>query len=375
VILLFSQWGQAIFIYGEKALLIQYIVNMSKDPFEAELDRITQNKVVKNEPLSQHTTMGVGGPAEYFCTVTSEEELAKLLMAARKYRKPVLVIGGGSNIIVSDKGIEGLVIKMQLLGFEKLEKPEIEVYEGEKIVPRLTQLSEKASYKAEKDANIDDEAIYVKVGSGWKLGALIQKLLSLNISGLEWFSGIPASVGGAVYMNLHGGHKFFSDFVVAVDVLTQEGEARRYLKADMEFDYDCSMLHENKDVVTSVMLKLHKGCPEKSRKIIQEWGGKKITNQPQRSAGCVFQNLTKEQQHLLDLPTPSIGYIIDNELHLSGKSFGGARISLQHAGFVENLKDASAEDVKMLVELVEKKFEERYKFKLKREVEFIGDFT
>ncbi|MGI5828268.1 MAG: FAD-binding protein [Patescibacteria group bacterium] len=351
---------------------------MNKKAFIDEIENMFPGKVTQGELLSRHTTIGIGGPAEIFYIAKDEVELKKVLGLAGKHAVPVWVLGGGSNVIVSDKGLEGLVIKIQLNGFEKVSASEFSIANKAKVKSRLSQLSPSSGYNIENlngKTTQSGKPIYIKVGAGWRLSALMQRCLSEEITGLEWFSGIPSSVGGAVYMNIHGGESFFSDFIVSVTTLALEGESKTYTRPEMKFDYDCSIFQQNKEIVTSVVLRLYKGNVKSASEVIKKWGVAKITNQPQKSAGCIFQNLNKTQQQLLKLPTPSIGYIIDTKLHLSGYCVGGARISPKHAGFIENINSASASDVKTLVELVEKRFKDKYGLDLKREVEFIGSFV
>lgn len=331
-----------------------------------------------SESLAKYTTIGIGGAAEYFLSINSQKELIQAVKIAKEFKIPITIIGGGSNIVIADQGLKGLVIRNQILDLQIIESQNLDSNKI-KVSPRLGQVSEIIEKQGVADYLIDEnlssfdensETIIVKVGAGWKNNPLILKLFSLGITGLEWFGGIPGSMGGAIYMNIHGGKKFISDFVVSVDVLDKNGDLQTLLPKDLKFDYDQSIFQSNKMAILSANLKLYKGDIQKAQKIFN-WAKKKIISQPQRTAGCVFQNLSEEQKQRLGLKSPSMGYIIDQVLNLKGTMIGGAKISDSHAAFIENVAGATSADVLQLVELVEKKMWEKFKIKIKREIEFI----
>jgi UDP-N-acetylmuramate dehydrogenase len=215
----------------------------------------------------------VGGPAEFFFTTHSSQEIVTALKLANKHNLKVHILGGGSNVVISDTGLKGLTIRSQLTGFEVIHPPEISAIKSE-VSPRLITLTDKANYKADElkpsfDQNTPTE--YIKVGSGWKMNALVQKCLQENLTGLEWFSGIPGSVGGGIYMNMHGGNFFWSDFVEEVATITQDGETKTYSNQELEFDYDYSLLHKTKDIILSATLKVYAGDVTQAKKIFTYW--------------------------------------------------------------------------------------------------------
>lgn len=327
------------------------------------------------EPLSQYTTLGVGGPAQFFFEAGTGEELVGAVRAAKKLNLPYFILGSGSNLVVADKGTAGLVIKNRFLDFSC--EPFRETFRPRKIPPRL-QPSEPQKYLDTQALPLSfnkksDKKFLVRVGSGWKLGALIQKCLEENLVGLEWFAGIPGSIGGAVYMNIHGGSYFFSDFVYQVKFYDSDREKTQVLKnQELKFAYDFSLFQKKPWVILAVELVLYRGNVEVAKKTRERWLGTKLRVQPQRSCGSVWQNLSAQERLKLGLPTPSIGYLIEKHLGLKGKQIGQAQISTKHAGFIENLGKAKASDVLELIRLVEAEAR-KTGITLRREIIVVGE--
>lgn len=289
----------------------------------------------KNEPLKNHTTFKVGGPAEYFFQAKTNKDLIKAVTYARENKIDFMILGAGSNVLFSDKGIKGLVIKNQT----------------NQITPLENGL--------------------VKIDSGVRLPLAIFSLLNQDLVGLEHFVGIPATIGGATYMNIHGGDKFFADYLVKAEILDENNQLKTVDKNYFNFKYDYSILHDNNHILLSVTLKLKQEPSQKSKLKAQE-KLKSKSHHPQKSAGCIFQNLTKQQQQKLKLPYPSIGYIIDKVLNLKGTTIGDAIISTNHAGFIENLGQAKSGDVLKLIDLIKKTAKEKLDLDLKLEIETLG---
>ena len=334
----------------------------------ADLKKILgKGRVRVDQSMGEHTTFGVGGPADFFYEAKNGQELVGALKLAKKLDLPIFVLGAGSNLIVSDQGIRGLVIKNSCLEFSF--KPFSETFSPSKINPRFKQKDD--SLTSSKDTH----RFMVTAGSGWRLAALISRCFKEGLTGLEWFAGIPASLGGAVYMNIHGADLFLSDFVYRVRVWSKDRDREEYLDYHQQkFAYDYSVFHEKHLFILSVDLILYKGDVEKAKAIYKKWLEKKIKIQPQRSSGSIWQNLSAEEQKKHNLPTPSIGYLVDKRLRLKGRKIGQARISIKHTGFIENLGGASVADVLKLIGLVEKRAEKELGIKLKREVELVGEF-
>lgn len=323
--------------------------------------------VITQQPLAQYTTFRIGGPAEYFFTALTTQDLIKAVTAARSCGLAFTILGNGSNLLISDQGIKGLVIKNQTSNI-KILKP---------LAPK-TKKSIARRFKMTQDLhNLDyDQSRYqpvlVKLDSGVTLAKAIFTLIDQGITGLEWFAGIPATIGGAAFINLHGADKYFSDFLVEAEILDKQNQLKTVSHEYFDYDYDYSRIKSSQDLVLTVTLKLFKGPKELALKIAKVWQEKK-SSQPQISAGCVFQNLTLKQQKQLKLPTPSTGYLIDKKLNLKTKQIGQARISDKHAGFIENLGQATAKDVYQLIQLIKQQAKDQLGIDLQLEIVLLGD--
>jgi UDP-N-acetylmuramate dehydrogenase len=221
-------------------------------------------------------------------------------------------------------------------------------------------------------------AVIVQVESGAKLDPLMKSLFRFGVTGLQWFAGIPATVGGTVYMNIHGNYHFFGDLMhqtLLLDpkTLNQGNGVKQVDRTYFRFDYDRSILQTTKETVLWAQLKLYRGEVQRAQATAKEWARRKAL-QPQRSAGCIFHNLSPEEQKRLSLPTPSIGYLVDHALKLKGERRGDAIISLRHAAFIENLGKALAQEVKELIDLIVARARAELGLELQEEVEYLGEF-
>jgi len=324
-----------------------------------------------NQSLSCHTTFKIGGPAEYFYLAKTTDDLVKAITTARQFKLPFIVLGNGSNVLVADKGVRGLVIKNQTSQVKILDKP-IPKIKSPSIPPRFKSLDKSLQPLAQLEYNESNyPAVLVEISSGATLPQVIFSLINQGITGLEWFAGIPATIGGATFINLHGGHKYFSDYLVTAKIFTADNQLKTVSAEYFQFAYDDSKLKTNQDIVLSVILRLYKGPKTKALKIAKTWALKK-SHQPQRSAGCIFQNLNKSDQARLKLPTPSIGYLMDKVLNLKGKTIGQAQISSKHAGFITNLGQAKAADVVKLIKLMRQTAKKQLDLDLKLEIVPLG---
>jgi UDP-N-acetylmuramate dehydrogenase len=326
-----------------------------------------------NEPLSRHTTLRVGGPARYFITATSTEQIEQAIKLSRQFEIPYFVLGWGSNLIVSDHGFPGLVIQNRAQSWRILEE-EIASAASSGDTPRRFETLGEEYYTTRGLDYSDAEAppVLVRVDSGAKIGPLMNALFREGLTGLQWFAGIPATVGGAIYMNMHGGPHFFGDLVAAA-LLFDGKVAREAEQSYFAFDYDYSVLHQTKETILRADLKLRRGDVARATQIAREWAARKSL-QPQISAGCVFRNLNQEEQSRLQLPTSSLGYLIDHVLKLKGERRGDAIISPQHAAFIENLGNAKAAEVMALMALIQEKAKAELRLELVPEVELLGRF-
>lgn len=283
--------------------------------------------VFTNEPMSRHTTFKIGGGADVFISVKTEEELLFSVTEAKKANLPLLVIGKGSDLLVSDKGVEGAVITLCEM----------------------------------KGISISGQSVTVSAGQSMQTFCL--ELQRAGLSGLEFAYGIPGTVGGAVYMNAgaYGGE--ISEKIVSVRYLDKTGEIKEIKKADMKFGYRRSIFQENGGIILSAVFELQKDEPEKILKQMNEYLARRKEKQPLEfpSAGSVFKR-----------PEGNFAGALIEKSGLKGERCGGARVSEKHAGFIINTGGATSEDVKKLIEKIQVKVFADSGIKLEPEVIFIG---
>jgi UDP-N-acetylmuramate dehydrogenase len=296
-----------------------------------------------NEPLKKWTTFRIGGPAKYFFIAKNEKDLIKAIDLAKKFKIPYFILGNGSNLLVSDKGYYGLVIKVN---YQKLE------IENCKII----------------------------AGAGLLLSELLEESVKRGLTGLEWAIGIPGSVGGAVYQNAGAFGFDFSKIIKNVKVL-RNGKIIKLSKKKCGFDYRKSIFQKNKDVILEVEIKLKKGKRKKIQNLIKKYLSYRLKTQPTGfSAGSIFKNCKLKKTFLMKYPQLQIfkksgiipaGWLIE-KCNLKGKRVGDAKISEKHANFIINKGKAKAKDVLSLIKLIKKEVFKRFKIKLKEEIEKIG---
>ncbi len=302
---------------------------MENSIFEELCKVLGEQKITKNEPMSNHTTFKIGGKADFFARVTTICELQETINIAKKYNLPITVIGNGSNILVRDNGIRGIVIQ---IGIE--------------------------NYNISSDI--------VTVGAGVKLSALAQKLLKEGITGFEFASGIPGTIGGAVKMNAGAYGKEMCNIVENTKYLdTTNNEIKELNNNEQEFEYRNSIFSKHKEyIILETVLKLQKGKQEEIKEKMQEYMDKRKQTQPIQypNAGSTFKR--------------GNGYItakLIDESGLKGYSFGGAQVSSLHAGFIINKGNATAEDVLQLIKHIQNTVYEKFNINIDLEIEVIGE--
>ncbi len=281
-----------------------------------------------NEPMKAHTTFRVGGNADMLAEPKDIKELISLLEEATSENVPVTIIGNGSNLLVGEKGIRGLVIKL---------------------------------CKEFSDISVDGERI---IAQG---GALLSKIASVayenSLSGFEFASGIPGTIGGAVYMNAgaYGGE--INDIFEECECLT-DNKIKHFSKEEAKLSYRKSIFCENGGIITRVTLKLQKGERSEILARMQDFKNRRVTKQPLEfpSAGSTFKR-----------PSGYFAGALIEEAGLKGLSVGGAEVSEKHAGFIINKGNATANDILELIELVQKKVYEASGVMLEPEVKILGE--
>ena len=292
-----------------------------------ELRKIVQGTLLENEPMSNHTSYGIGGPADAYITPKDRYDLAEILKFAKKYSIQTHFVGSGSNLLVADSGIDGIVLTP---------------------AKALTQLE------------FNDGHVIAE--SGVMLGRLVKECNKRNLTGVESMIGVPGTLGGALVMNAGAFGGEISNYLHSVEIMNMSGEIKTYYPGDIEFAYRFSTLRTDEFVLLARF-----NLEEEDSIIIQEKRNKaskgRKTNQPLkfRSAGSVFKN-PKEN---------AAGYLID-QAGLKGTRVGNAEISEHHANFFVNHGKAKASDITKLIRIARKSVFKKFGIKLELEVKTIG---
>lgn len=280
-----------------------------------------------DEPLSKHTTIKIGGVADFFIDVNSLVELSRLLHYFTNNEVPYKVIGNGSNLLFSDVGFRGVVLKLTGDCFKKI---------------------------THQDHTLN-------AGGAVCIGEVLDYCQKNELGGLEFLAGIPATLGGSLVMNA-GGKNQIGDFLISLDVVDESGFVKKIMKEELDFGYRKSGI--KKCVVVGCSLSVNPSETNTIKQLIRETLDYKKTHQDlsHPSAGCVFKN---------PMPTKSVGMMID-KLGLKGTSIGGAMVSRIHGNFIINTSHATSMDVEKLIDVVREKVYTAYNVDLELEIELIG---
>jgi UDP-N-acetylmuramate dehydrogenase len=309
-------------------------------PVDTLARRLGAERLERDVPLAPYTTFKIGGPADLLFRARTEDELAEAVLAARELEVPYFLLGVGANILVGDRGFRGLVIRNEVGGIEFLDERR------------------------------------VRAGSGVEVfHDLIQASVARGLGGLHHFVGIPSTVGGAIWQNLHflspaperERTVFIEEVVESCDILTEEGERRTVGLDYLAFGYDYSILHERDDIVLNTTFRLDPQPEDELRQVIREnlmWRDDKHPDlwlYP--CAGSIFQKLEGI----------GAGRLID-QCGLKGHIHGGAQIFHKHANIIVNVGGATAADVRALIDIAQRTVERELGYTLKPEIGFIGEF-
>jgi len=306
-------------------------------------------KIQKNKILADFSTFKIGGPAKYFVKVKKEKELIEALRFAKRKNLPFFVLGFGSNVLFSDEGFEGLVIKIEIGDYK---------IKGTKIIAK----------------------------AGCPLQKLVKESTEKGLTGLEYFVGIPGTLGGAIRGNAGAFGKEMKNVVEEVKVLKMEDDKwqiERLKNKDCEFGYRESIFKKKKNwIILEAILKLKKGKKKEIEKRLKEFLLKRKESQPLEfpSAGSVFKNVflkkvpkkvrEKFREKIKNGYLPA-GVLID-ALGFKGYQIAEAKVSEKHANFIVNVGKAKAKDVLKLINLIKKKVKEKFKVNLELEIELVG---
>ncbi|MDF2568752.1 MAG: murB [Sporomusa sp.] len=298
--------------------------------FAAELEKaIPPERLLVNELMSKHTTFRIGGPADYLAFPASVQEVAAVLDVAKQYSVPVTVLGNGSNVLVLDRGIRGLVVKFG---------------------PEMGYIRHSGST--------------VFAGAGALLADVSKYAATNKLTGFEFAIGIPGSIGGAVFMNAGAYEGDMSQVVQAVTAVCAIRGPRRFTQDEIEFGYRHSVFQQNGYFVCEVELGLYDGEDNSIRIRIDDYTSKRESKQPLEmpSAGSTFK---RPEGHFA-------GTLIE-QAGLKGSSVGGAQVSTKHAGFIINAGGATAQDVLSLISKVQDSVYKQFGVSLHPEVRVLGE--
>lgn len=313
---------------------------------------VGQKNVLYNENMSKHTTFKTGGPAEIYVKVDSIEKLKEILKIAKEEKQEIHILGNGSNLLVQDYGIKGIVIKIEINKINIEEKKE-DKYGNE------GEANKEDKDGNESEANKENKVI-VTLGAGEKLAAIGQKLMQNNISGFEELSGIPGTLGGAVRMNAGAHGREVKDIIKKVKAVDYDGKEYEFSKEEMQLEYRSSMFSKEKYIICEVEIELSRGNKEEIKNKMDEYSKWRKEHQPLEypNAGSTFKRGE-------DFITAKL---ID-ECGLKGYQMGGAQISTKHAGFIINAEKATTEEILQLIEYTKKQVYERFNKKIELEIE------
>ena len=300
-----------------------------------DFDILVMASIKQNEPLANYCTYRIGGPALCLFVAASIEEIIAGLEVAQANNYRLFILGGGSNVLFSDAGFGGLILKMENNFIE---------------------------------SKIDGDRTILTVGAGTPLVSLCNYALDNSLTGMEWAAGIPGTVGGALRGNAGAFHAEISENVIDVRTLEMShGTAveKTFAKSECGFSYRESFFKHNPNlVITSAQLSLAKGDKEKIKSQMDEYLAKKLTTQPLNypSAGSVFTN-----------PAGFFAAKLIEGCGMKGKISGGAQVSEKHANFIVNLGGAKADDVKNLISQIKTAVKEKFGVEMKEEIEIVEE--
>ena len=317
-------------------------------------------RVYENEPLKKHTYFKIGGPAKLFFEAKSVDDLKLALETAHLYKIPFVVLGGGANVLVSDKGFDGFVIKNRA--------------EAIKLVGVKGTINKHG--RGIKSA-------LVWAASGTLMNQLARFTIDQGLAGLEFLLSVPGTIGGGLKINAHfevEKGEFIGDRVVTASLFNpKKGDFKNVDQAYFNFAYDSSKIQKTGEIVLEAVFRLNTAS-DKADLWQRAMDNVKRRNQEQpigvACSGCIFRNISDSDAKRLATPrlTTSTGYIIES-LGLKGTKIGDAQISASHANFIINTGEAKAQDVLKLINLIKEKAKNTYGLNLKEEIFYIGDFS
>jgi UDP-N-acetylmuramate dehydrogenase len=299
-----------------------------------------EGRVRRGQPLAPLTTFRVGGAADWFLETRGAEETIKALDLARTHGVPVTVLGGGSNVLVSDAGVRGLVIRSRSAGIHRV-----------------------------GDGSVEADA-------GSTINGLVRWAVARGLAGLEAWAGTPGTVGGAIFGNAHFGGRNIGNLVERVRIADRTGRVIEVPAAAMAFGYDRSRLQDSGEILLSAAFSVSEGDPATLRTRARESLAYRKRTQPldTPSAGCVFRNPERGRDQVPEGLPWSAGALVDRA-GAKGWVVGGARVSPTHGNFIVNDGTATAADIRHLIEACRRVVGDRFGVDLREEIVYLGDFS
>jgi UDP-N-acetylmuramate dehydrogenase len=320
---------------------------------EADLGK---GRIKLQEPLARFTTLRIGGPAEYFFVATTTKEISKAFKVASKVHIPVFLLGGGTNVVISDKGLNGLIVRNEARMI--------------KIIKRMGKVI---------DTHMQLREAIVEVDAGTMMNQLVRFSCDEGLAGLERHLGLPGTVGGALYMNSKWTKPptYVGDVLLQATVMDAKGETKQVDHKYFDFAYDHSILQKTHEIVLTAQFLLKAENP----KILWDRGQasmeyrKKTQPMGAATAGCTFRNIAVSDAVRIATPnhTTSAGYLVD-QVGLKNFQYGKAKFSDIHANFIINLGGATAADVKGLIDEAKKRVQDSFGVTIQPEIVLLGEF-
>jgi len=321
------------------------------DTYQKLTDSFPELAFQSDVPLADKTYFKLGGPAEILLQTKDEQTIAKLYKWCTQNKVPVTALGGASNVIVSDDGISGLVLQI------------------------TNDSCNVISNESSNENSAKENNSILKVGAGCKTALLVRQSVDFGLAGLEYFLGVPGTIGGAIYNNAHYLEDLIGTHVYRVKIANQNGEILWLSQKECAFGYDSSRFHTSKEIILEVEFSLTPGPKESSMALIAEATKYRASTQPlgAPSSGCIFQNApnTPELQDTFPQYAKNAfvggGFLID-KAGLKGTKIGGISVSQKHAAFFINDGTGTAAEVQELIKLVQDTVKKKFGVELKEEV-------
>jgi UDP-N-acetylmuramate dehydrogenase len=309
----------------------------SRTDTERQLTTRFGERLVPDAPLAPLTTFRVGGPADYLLSVETADELTEAVRIARAGGLNVTMLGGGSNVLISDAGVRGLVVKLRGADVSRI------------------------------------DPAHVRAEAALTINGLVRWTVNRGVAGLEAWAGTPGTVGGAIYGNAHFQGRNIGELVERVGLVDRDGSLNVVAAAEMEFGYDSSRVQRTHELVVWADFRVADGEPSRLRAIARESLAFRKRTQPleRASAGCIFQNPDPSRDRVPPGIPPSAGALVDRA-GLKGSREGRASVSTTHANFIVNEGGASAQQIRTLIERCKATVRARFGVALREEIVYLG---